>query len=69
VSRLTYKQAVENLETSLEAARLANEQVRAAFAALGGAGPVPDLTFKPLLSGMLDAWRQRVAEAEAFLNG
>lgn len=74
MSRLAYKQAVENLETSLEAARLANEQVRAAFAALGGAeggspGSVPDLIFKPLATGMLDTWRRRVNEAETFLNG
>lgn len=70
----TYKQAVEALDTALEAARLANEQVRAEFAALSGAeggssGSVPDLVFKPLVTGMLDAWRKRVAEAEAFLNG
>lgn len=73
MSRLTYKQAVEALDTALEAARLANEQVRAEFAALGGAegasGCVPDLIFKPLATGMLAAWRKRVAEAEAFLNG
>lgn len=73
MSRTTYKQAVDTLDTALEAARLANEQVRAAFAALGGAeggspGGVPDLTFKPLVTGMLDAWRKRVAEAESFLN-
>lgn len=72
--RTLYKQAVEALATSLEAARLANEQVRDEFAALGGAeggapGGVPDLLFKPLVTGMLDAWRRRVAEAEAFLNG
>lgn len=72
MSRLAYKQAVKNLETALEAARLANEQVRAEFAALGATegapGAIPDLIFKPLLSGMLNAWRQRVAEAETFLN-
>lgn len=72
MSRTTYKQAVDSLATALETARLANEQVRTEFAALGGAegasGPVPDLIFKPLATGMLDAWRKRVAEAEAFLN-
>lgn len=73
MSRQSYKEAVDTLETSLEAARLANEQVRAAFAALGGAeggspSGVPDLTFKPLVTGMLDAWRKRVTEADAFLN-
>jgi hypothetical protein len=73
MSRLTYKQAVEALETALEAARQANDTVRAQFADLGGSegagGPVPDLIFKGLVSGALDAWRRRVAEAEAFLNG
>lgn len=74
MSTLTYKAAVENLALALESAYLANEQVRAEFAALGGAeggspGDTPDLTFKPLVTGMLDAWRKRVAEAEAFLNG
>lgn len=74
MNKQSYKEAVKNLETSLEAARLANEQVRAESAALGGveggsSGSVPDLVFKPLVTGMLDAWRKRVAEAEAFLNG
>lgn len=73
MSRLTYKQAVEALDAALETARLANEQVRAEFAVLGGAeggspSGTPDLTFKPLATGMLDAWRKRVAEAESFLN-
>jgi hypothetical protein len=73
VSRQSYKEAVDTLDTVLETARLANEQVGAEFAALGGAeggssGTVPDLIFKPLATGMLSAWRKRVAEAETFLK-
>lgn len=73
MSRLTYKQAVEALDTALEATRQANETVRAEFADLGGSegagGPIQDLIYKPLASGTLDAWRRRVADAQDWLNG
>jgi len=73
MSIVTYKSAVDALATALETARVANETVRSEYAGLGGSegasGPVPDLIFKPLVSGSLDAWLRRVADAQNWLNG
>jgi len=78
MSIATYKSAVDALATALETARLANETVRAEYAALGGTeggSPaivngqrLPDLRFTPLVSDMLAAWLQRRADAAEFLN-
>lgn len=71
--RTEYTTAVIAFDNALTAALEAHDALRAAFAACGGVegspNAVPDLTFKPLVTGMVAQWRQRVADAQGWLNG
>jgi len=72
VNRTEYKNAVDAFDTALTAALAAHETLRAAFAACGGVEgsptTTPDLTFKPFVTGMVATWRQRVTDAQDWLN-